>query len=627
METDGGTVSKRALESMLAAAAHRGPDGSGTWVGNGAGLGHLALKITPEEQDEVQPLADTESGLVISADARIDNREDLIAQLGSDLRGEGASVSDARLILIAYRRWGEACVERLLGDFAFVIWDSRKPRVFAARDAMGMRALYYCRTPNKLYFSTDIAQILGQPGVPLDLDECMVAAHLTSQPMPLEQTFYRGIGKLPAGHALTFEDGRQRVWRYWDVDPGQRLRYRSDEEYAEHFRELFKEAVRCRLRSVKPGGLMLSGGLDSGSIAATGGWLLQEEGQQPGLRTYSYAYEGFPQCDEREISRLTTAAHGLPACEVPVEGAHPFHDYTRRAVDRDEPSMLVFQALHERVFEQARADCVGVMMSGYRGDLVMGCEFDVLGLLTSGRWGTLFETLKQESRSYRRLPKAVAKFVVLPALMPFWPLGRLTVRRRRLWTRMIGQRVVPPYPDWMNPAFPEHAGLADAVQRVEAPAGMTASAIRQRYEAIFMEVHMRGIPQLARSHARFGLEFADPWSDRRLAEFVLATPQYLLHQVKDEKRMTRLAMTGVMPEAVRRSARKISPGPFYHDALLRTARNTVLDLTENSQAAARGFVDERKVRALYESVCRGERGLAGLWEYLSLEIWLRAHWR
>lgn len=615
---------------MLDGAAHRGPDGRGTWLGSGAGLGHLALKITPEEQAEAQPLFDAEAGLAITADARIDNRADLIAQLGGDLRGDGIRLSDARLILTAYRRWGEACVERLLGDFAFVIWESRKRRVFAARDVMGMRPLYYCRTSGNLYFSTEIEQLLGQPGVSPDLNECMVAAHLTKQPVPLDWTFYRGIGRLPAGHALTFEQGKERRWRFWDADPGRRLNYRNEEDYAEHLRDLFKEAVRCRLRGVKPAGLMLSGGLDSGSIAATGGWLLQSEDQYPagsGLRTYSFAYDDFPQCDEREISRMTAAAYDLPVTEIPVDGAYPLHDYAQRAVDRDEPSLLVFQALHERVFQQARADGVGVMMSGYRGDLLMGCEFDVLGLLTSGRWATFVKTLKDESRSYRRLPKTLAKTVVLPALMPLWPLERLASRRRRLWTRMAGQRVVPPYPDWMKPGFPERVGLADAVQRVEAPAGMTASATRQRYEGIFMEVHMRGIPQLARSHARFGLDFADPWSDRRLTEFVLATPQYLLHQIADEKRMTRKAMAGLMPEAVRRTSRKVSPAPFYHHALLHTARNAILDLTANSQAAARGFVDERKVRGLYDAVCRGECGLAGLWEYLSLEIWLRAHWR
>lgn len=614
---------------MLAAAAHRGPDGTGVWMGSGAALGHLALKLALEDQHEEQPLVDAESGSVVVADARLDNREDLIRQLGGDIRGEGSFISDARLMLLAYRRWGEACVEHLLGDFAFAVWDAAKRRLFAARDAMGMRPLFYYRGSDKVYLSSEVAQLLDQPGVPVEINECMAAAYLTGQPMPLEWTFHRDIAQLPPGHAVIFEPGRQKTWRYWDIDPGRKLRYRSEGDYAEHLRELFKAAVGARLRGVKPAGLMLSGGMDSSAIAATGGWLLQGErrdGQVPQLRTYSFAFEQFPECDERNLSRITTEAFGLAARDIPK--AYPLDDYyPEQFVDRDEPSCQIYEASHERVYRQARRDGVGVMMSGDRGDTLIGCCIDVLGLLTSAQWGEFRTALRRQKRHSRPFRNILAKRVILPALMPLWPLGRFASARRRLWGRMVGQSSVPPYPDWMRPEFAERVGLADAVTWVEAPPGISASARRERYEAIFVEMHMRQMPQVERHHARLGLAFADPWSDRRLAEFVMATPQHLLHQRGDEKRLVRRAMTGILPEEVRLGARKVSLGPVYQYAIEHTARDAILDLIANSQAAARGFVDETKLLAFYEGVCRGENGVLGLWEYLSLERWLRAHWR
>ncbi|MDQ3661536.1 MAG: asparagine synthase-related protein, partial [Actinomycetota bacterium] len=205
------------------------------------------------------------------ADARIDNREELVRTLwgGSHLPDEPPT--DAELILEAYRRWGEECPARLIGDFAFAIWDARRGRLFAARDPMAMRALYYRVEPRRVLFGTEVKQILAVPGVPARIFEPAVGAYLAGPFGHMEWTFYEGISQLAPAHALVVDASGQRTWRYWDIDPDFRIEYPTEEEYVEHFLEVFLEAVRCRLRSTKPVGIFLSGGMDSGSIASAAG--------------------------------------------------------------------------------------------------------------------------------------------------------------------------------------------------------------------------------------------------------------------------------------------------------------------------------------------------------------------
>jgi asparagine synthase (glutamine-hydrolysing) len=229
--------------------------------GGGVGLAHLASHVTPESVREVQPRVEGE--VVVVADARIDNRAELVAALGGVV---GSGATDVELIAAAYRAWGLESAARLVGDFAFVVWDGERRRLYAARDALGMRSLAYRVEAGRALFATEVKQILAVPGVPARIFEPAVAAFLSGRLPRPEWSFWEGIAQLAPAHAWTWEEGAgSRTWRYWDVDGGRRIRYRREEEYAEHFLELFRESVRARLRSVRPVGLLLSGGVDSGA--------------------------------------------------------------------------------------------------------------------------------------------------------------------------------------------------------------------------------------------------------------------------------------------------------------------------------------------------------------------------
>ena len=215
---DGRPVDRGLLERMTDSITHRGPDGVGIWNSGPVGLGHRMLWTTPESLHEQLPLEDKTAKIVLTADARIDNRDELMAVL--DLpRNTEREISDGELILSAYEKWGEQCPEKLVGDFAFAIWDERKQRLFLARDHFGVKPLYYYRSDRVFVFASEIKALLCLPEVPRRLNEARVADYLTVMMEDKTVTFYREIFRLPAGHSMTVSREGAPARPYWALDP------------------------------------------------------------------------------------------------------------------------------------------------------------------------------------------------------------------------------------------------------------------------------------------------------------------------------------------------------------------------------------------------------------------------
>ena len=250
---DGRPADQLLLERMARTITHRGPDGIRHWLDGSVGFGHLLLQTTPESAHEKQPLTNEDSALCLTLDGRIDNRSELRCWLeskGLPLRDD----SDAELVLRAYECWGEECPNRLLGDFAFAIWDARKQQLFCARDYVGVKPFYYYRSGSLFAFGSEIRAVLALDTVPRRLNESRLADFLIEEldREDEESTFYQDVQRLPAGHSLTVGPGRFALRDYWDLKAPPVLKLGSLREYGEAFREIFVEAVRCRLRSSHP---------------------------------------------------------------------------------------------------------------------------------------------------------------------------------------------------------------------------------------------------------------------------------------------------------------------------------------------------------------------------------------
>jgi asparagine synthase (glutamine-hydrolysing) len=585
------------------------------------GVAYLAQHVTPESVREVQPLVVDD--VVVVADARIDNRLELIADLGL---GAG-EWTDVELILEAYRAWGVESAGRLVGDFAFVVWDGDRRRLYGARDAMGMRSLVYRVETGRILFATEVKQILAVPGVPARIFEPAVGVYLAGPYMPPEWTFYEGVDRVGPAHALVVEGGETRVWRYWDVDPGRRIRYRREEEYAEHFLEVFREAVRVRLRSVHPVGLLLSGGVDSGSVAAVAGSLLRSgEAECPEFRAYSFAFDELVECDERAVSGPLAEYWGIPVTGVAADDLWPLKDYPAHGPDRDDPYLFVYQPLLDACLERARADGCSLVLSGDRGDLLAGEPiYDLPALLLAGRWPTLARELgtlaEWQDCSLRTIG---ARQLWRPFRDTLWPVDRAP-RLRRVVSRLAGRhrrRGNTNLPPWLLGHWlaMDRAGIRARSERV--PKGMGFAA-RERYRSVFSAMHMWGVGWSDRMHALRGVGFADAWSDRRLVEFVLAVPQRVLNTVGDEKRLVRRAMASLIPPHLLSGLGKTDPYPLFDRALRARAAPTIETLLGSSRASSRGWLDGESLAAHYRAVRDGGEEWHSLWWALSTEAWLR----
>ncbi len=288
---NGAEVAQADLAGMAASLRHRGPDGTLIWRQGEIGLLNCALHTTPESLLERMPASNPSQTAIITADARIDNRAELLESLGFE--EAHSTVTDSDLICAAYEAWGEKCANKLIGDFVFAIWDCKRRCLFCARDPMGVKALYYYDSPRIFAFASEIKSLLCLRDVPRELNEVRVADYLVNLFEDREITFYKGIKRIPAASTLLVTSGGTKCARFWSLDPQREIRLRSDEEYAEAFLDLFTQCVRSRLRSAFPIASTLSGGVDSSAIACLSGKLLGMKGKT--LHTVSAIFPGVPE--------------------------------------------------------------------------------------------------------------------------------------------------------------------------------------------------------------------------------------------------------------------------------------------------------------------------------------------
>ncbi|PEN13123.1 hypothetical protein CRI94_10765 [Longibacter salinarum] len=607
-----------AAQAMVSALAHRGPDGVQASMDADAALVQFDLHVThadhatKERRIRKHGDASRRGGLIVVADARIDNREDLEHILANDLRPDA---SDTDLIAAAFRRWGTACLEHLIGDFAFAVWDPARRRLFAARDPMAMRGLYYRQDGDRLLLASEVGAITAVPGVSSDLHEPAIAAYLAGDFEHPSHTFIEGIHAVPPAHALIASPGSSAVRRVWDIDPGQRIRYRRDEEYVEHFRELFAEAVRCRLQTPDPVGLLLSGGVDSTAIAVTAGWLDEQGVSVAPLRTYSFDFPTLPVCDERFVSDEIVCRYGFSSTLIDVDSV----PLVRRDPEPnlEEPYVSGFHHLLLRGYELAARDSCCTLMSGHHGDLMVGGRlFDYLGLLGSGQWYRLVSELLQHAERENRPLRDVVREQVI---------GPLRVRVGR-WLRASGLRSPEDSP---VPRVDCPPWATDALRHYPAPSGSSShipiglsGVRRERYELATLGGHMRGGTRNNFDAVREGLASADPWSDRRLFEWVMAVPPSVICRGGENKSVARAAFEEMMP-GVR--AQKIYPEALFLRALRMTEKEHVAALLKGPRLRDLGFIDVHRLRAYYDEFREGRQNDHRFWYTLVLERWLRQH--
>lgn len=529
------TVIKASQTAMTA----YGLDNRGQWSDELVGLGYQGMTVSSEVEREKLPQYDTNARLAITADVRLDNREELSAMLNISLPQQN-NLSDSDLILQAYRKWNHHCTQYLLGDFAFAIWDANARTMFCARDHIGAKPLYYSLTPERFVFASDIEGVLAVPGVPDELDEASVAAKLLDYSFyGSERTFLQAVRKLPPAHTLTVSVDADRLERYWFPDRLPEVRFSSDEDYVEAFLEIYKQAVKDRLRTVHSVGVHLSGGLDSSSVAVLAARELREQGKPaPTAFCWQPPPNGEPSSNsEHHLIKIVCAQEQL----IPHYQNLTAHDILA-VLQRDPTREPITSTLfHEQlVQQQAASQGIQVILSGWGGD--EGIAFNGRGyyseLLLKGKWLRLY----QESLARYDNPW---KFIVLQAIVPLVPNGdRLLKQIRGKW------RDPKPY---INPDF------ARRVKSVPSnPYGEVG--VRQTQLLLLNYGHLtERIEDWAASGARRNLIYCYPLLDRRVMEFALGLPPEQFRRGKWNRWLMRNAVSKLLPSEVCWNSSKLDP--------------------------------------------------------------------
>lgn len=276
---DGAPVDPAHVEAMRGAMAHWGPDGSSTLVEGAAGFGQCLLYNTPEALHERLPRR-VGPGWLFTAEARIDNRDEL-CDFFHIPSAERLTTPDSELMWLAYEKWGEESPNHLLGDWSFAVWRPEERRLFLARDHHGKTALYFAQNAGRLAFASDRRALLALAWVSRTLDELHFAQVMVQWPaFHRDATHFRDVKRLLPAHTLRARSGGVHTSRYWRLEDVPDVHLSSDAEYVDAFLDVFDRAVSCRLRSYRPVASFLSGGLDSGSVAATAARQLAAQGRR-----------------------------------------------------------------------------------------------------------------------------------------------------------------------------------------------------------------------------------------------------------------------------------------------------------------------------------------------------------
>jgi len=614
------------IDKLTGAMKRRGPDEQTRWVQTSLALGHCMLRTTPESLEERQPLASQDKKLVMVWDGRLDNREELRQELiaaGEALRDN----SDAELAIQAYAAWGEDCPRRLLGDFAFAVWDARRRRLFCALDHMGARPFYYALNQQFFAFASEEEALLELPGLSRQPNEAMILHMLVPdyQSADNQRFWLKDVWGLQPGQYMSVAvDGTSRTETYWRLEPGDESVFASDQACEEAFLDVFGEAVRCRMRATGDIAAMMSGGMDSASIAAMVKRLLPD---MPGkaFHTYSAISDHPESCVESQCIQSLTQDLGGNAHFVSVPsftGMADVDDLLETAWARPHPcdNSIVLPAM---MCQAASRHGHRVMLHGASGDLTMHVPDRYTAyLLRDGQWRTAWNECRGASRNNTYLRGSSPGLLLLRNAWTAWmPAAiKFLVRRLRRGNPLAGSMA--------NPGFAEKLHLTDRLRKQEAQAKRPFSANHQQEHAQLFNAAwgpVLGLSGYERVAGSYGVELRDPWADKRVAEFFLRLP--LKYKVRDgwNKYLPRSAFAPDLEDSVRWRLGKEHLGWQFTVRLMEETHVLIEPLLDLSLEAARGYVDADTVRARLKKykLAQDIEGQEFFYEAIALMLWVR----
>jgi asparagine synthase (glutamine-hydrolysing) len=604
---DGKPADPRLVADLHASLKQQGPDGESTWEDGSIALLYRPFHTTAESRGEKQPHT-SRRGFVVTWDGRLDNREELIAELRSHLESQP---TDVAIVAAAFDHWETGCFRRMIGDFAVSIWRPKEHELIFAADYMAIRHIFYYLKNDRIWWSTDLAPLVLLSGDKFHIDDDYIAGYFAHDP-DAHLTPYREIREVPPGHFVRIrKNGIASVERYWRFSPKSRIRYKTDAEYEEHFRHVFRQSVQRRLRSDSPVLAELSGGLDSSSIVCMADDILAKEGAQaPRLDTLSYYDNTEPNGDDWiyfqkvEAHRRRTGYH-IDASKLASAPA---------SLESTEFNPLPGHLGSGRNLEAERA--VVVRNGGYRAVL-------------SGLGGDEFMGGVPDPRAHLADLIVRFKFVSLAQQLMAWSLVK-----RRPGIRLLWQSAIEILPSSLRQYLAKEAKIEPWIRKDFAK--RTRLAIKQldvdEHFGMWLPTrcsYIAGVLLMANKLAKYtpptaALEEARyPYLDQTLIEFILSIPATQMLRPGERRSLMRRSLVGIVPQEIlaRRTKQVGARGPVM---VLEKHWNELQSVYQTPFSSSLGYVDEAQ---LLKTICDARTGkvvsLVRLLWTISLEYWLR----
>ncbi len=614
---DGPSVSEDLLLGMRDIVDYRGPDGSGIWTGGKVGFGHRLLWNSEESVHEKQPMTNGR-GLWITADARIDNRDELKTQFRS--RGIWNDIEklfdpfpapDAAYILFSYQLWGEEAPAHLLGDFSFAIWDDPNQKLFCARDPIGIKPFFYHWNGRKFLFGSQIKQIFQDASIASTLNVPHLADSLTLHFPNREETPYEACRKLPPAHFLRIGSGGLEIKRFWELNPDPKISENTLEKNAGICRSLLEEAVRVRLRT-PPGyraGSLLSGGLDSSSIVSVAATLQNRlsDAKSPFPVFTLYFPEANPLYrlknadwvnEEEYVKAVLEKYPQLEYHPVEIKGWGPLENLEENLWCQDVPLLPPNIAYFQHLFKRGRGLKVRSLFHGEGGDE-----------LFVGRVPAVKNIYRELFFGFLGMPKRLLRAILPEGIKNYY---------RKIFRKMA--------PDYFDPRFAKRMGLEERLK---------TSSVSSRggiYNWLCLEYITGYLEATERFSSLYSLEVRYPFLDLRLLKFSAAVPDSQKTQGRLHKIVLRESLKDLLPNRIRERLGKAEFSPAVRTYLEKYASKALKETFENSHPLLRSMTRPKKIKAIYKKWFYVQKSGASLktalplrqyWHLLSVDQWLK----
>ena len=614
-------VLERATESL----AHRGPDDSGTVILQGSqpgpveiGLGNRRLAILDLSPQGHQPMNDPATGNWIVYNGEVYNFREVRAKLEQEGIGFN-SRSDTEVILKAYGRWGENCLDEFRGMFAFAIWDAPRQRLFMARDPMGIKPLYYCCSNQYFMFSSEVRTLLGSDLVPRRIDPAGLLSYLTFGSLYDPTTLVEGVRSLSPGHHLIWDKGQVTLTQYWDLIGSEDVDSEKNREALEiDVFEMLDESVRLQLVSDVPVGVFLSGGIDSSSLVG----ILRRNGVQP--TTFSIVFEE-AEYSEAEYSRAIAQQFRTDHHEIAVRGSDLFAAIDPALQAMDLPTIDGVNTYF--VAEKTRAAGLKVALSGLGGDEMFAGYSSFRTVPRMERFVARRDRVPGAVREpfaslFARLAPSNDQNLKLAALAchggsrvhPYF-LSRMLFTPQQQDQLLVGMETTSDAFERSEESLDENLSRSlnlDPVNRV--------SYLEAR--CYMLNTLLRDSDFMTMAH---GLEVRVPLIDHHLAQRVLALPGSWKLEAGTPKPLLVRALRGQLPDKVVHRRKQGFTLPF--EPWLRQDLRPVLEeaFSKIGDGALGAVINRRFALRVWEDFLEGRTSWTRPWSLYVLEGWCQQH--